>query len=746
MGFKVRAFRFYNIVLFFAVLFSWTGAVSLRGASSSDVVLENAAMRLVLSSEGYAKSLWDKASGQECLDTLSGVLPFCTLTQNRPYDNENFLMYPAKPKVFPSNKISFDGKALRVEFENTADIAIIAIDAADDYLGFSLERVDYNIERIGIKRRTEIDALTFVQLPIMQRKHYGEWLNTTWDEQSGVCLLGTCPETRIDSYFDRGGLVMWAGADVNVSLQGVGAALVVSSSSNMLSRIDAVERDFSLPRGVQSRRGDKYLCSYYELRDVSLSNIDEHISYALKGGFKTMVVYYMDFAHTCGHFLWNEQFPVGLEDLKKITSKIRKAGLTPGFHIHYSKVSIDDPYICAGVPDARMNYPLTLSLSSDALPEDTDLKVDGFVRGLYTEDGRRIVRIDDELIEYSSFTTSRPFLLKDCKRGVLGTTASFHKADASVRLLDVDTWPRFVRIDQNTGIQDEIASLLAEIYNQCGFEFVYFDGAEDVPQPYWYNVSRAQMSVYEKLSPEPLFSEGALKSHFGWHILSRGNAFDLFRPEDIRTAMGRYTLPCAERLSNDFTSVNFGWVDYLAPSEQSIGMQPDMYEYICSKALAWDSPLSVMGKLDQIRSHPRTKDNFDVIKRWEKAKLEGVFTAEQKQALKSPDKEFILLYEKGKPCFYEYELAIERDDLRAFSFTRRGKTCLVYWAPRTSSNGELRVPAEGLKGHITLTDIDGKPLKVRSRDGFLILPLSERRIIETDLSKDELVRLLTLNR
>ncbi len=701
-------------------------------------------MRLVLSSEGYAKSLLDKASGMECLDTVSGVIPFCTLTQNRPYDNENFLMYPAKPKVFPSNKISFDGKSLRVEFENTADIAVIAVGDADDYLGFTLERVDYNVEKIGVKRRTEIDALSFIQLPVKRRRHYGEWLNTTWDDKSGVCLMGTCPETRIDSYFDRGGLVMWAGADVNVSLSGVSAALVVSSGTDMLSKIGEVERDFNLPRGVQSRQDGKYLCSYYELRDVSLSNIDEHISYALKGGFRTMVIYYVDFAHTCGNFLWNEHFPGGIEDLKKITAKIRKAGLVPGFHIHYSKVSIDDPYICSGVPDARMNYPLTLLLTSDALPEDTDLQVDGFVRGLYTEDGRRIVRIDDELVEYESVTSTRPFVLKNCKRGVLGTSASSHKSDVPVRLLDVDTWPRFVRIDQNTDIQDEIASKLADIYYQAGFEFVYFDGAEDVPQPYWYNVSKAQISVYEKLSPEPLFSEGALKSHFGWHILSRGNAFDLFHPEDIRTAMRRYTLPCAERLSDDFTSVNFGWVDYLSPNEQTIGMQPDMYEYICSKALAWDSPLSVMGKLDEIRSHPRTDDNFDVISRWENAKLEGIFTKEQKQILKSPDKEFILLYENGMPRFYEYELAIDSDVVRAFSFIRNDKICMVYWAPGRSAETELKLPYDKLKGHVKLTDINGKRINVQHKDGFLVLPLSGRRILETDLSADELVRLLTV--
>ena len=142
----------------------------------------------------------------------------------------------------------------------------------------------------------------------------------------------------------------------------------------------------------------------------------------------------------------------------------------------------------------------------------------------------------------------------------------------------MDDWPLFVRIGQNTGIPREIAGRLGRSYAEAGFRVVYFDGAEDVPMPYWYNVSRSQSVVYDVLRPAPLFAEGALKSHFGWHILSRGNAFDIFPPEYIRPAMKKYTLRCAARNAEDFTAVDFGWVNYLAPGCATLGMQPDMYE------------------------------------------------------------------------------------------------------------------------------------------------------------------------
>ena len=110
-------------------------------------------------------------------------------------------------------------------------------------------------------------------------------------------------------------------------------------------------------------------------------------------------------------------------------------------------------------------------------------------------------------------------------RGVFNSKAASHDKGQHFRLLDIDDWPLFIRVNQNTGIQKEIAERLGKIYHEAGFRFVYFDGAEDVPMPYWYNVSRSQMIVYNEMKPTPLFAEGALKSHYGWHIFKSWECF-----------------------------------------------------------------------------------------------------------------------------------------------------------------------------------------------------------------------------
>lgn len=711
----------------------------LAQAGGADVVIENAAVRLVIGADGAARSLIHKSTGEECL-AAEVRTPICAITQYRPYDNENFLIYPAKPRVFPACRVERHGDRLYVGFEDTYDTAVIRLDIEDDYIGFSLERVDYRIEAYGVKRQTEIDEFALLRLPLRPRAHFGEWLNVVWDDRVAVNLLGTHPGTRIDAFPTAEATTLYAGLDAQVGLFGPGAALVVSSREGLLPAIGQIERDYDLPRGVESRRDGSYRCSYYSLRGVTPENIDAHIEYARRGGFRTMMVYYVDFARSCGHYGWREEYPGGMEDLRYVTDRIRAAGMIPGLHFHYSKVGVNDPYINGGHPDTRMNSVCELVLAEPAGVADTVLVVEGNTQGLRREEGRRLLHLGDELISYADCTTRPPYMLTGCRRGLHNSQPAAHAAGSRARLLDVDDWPLFVRIDQNTGIQREIAGRLGRIYAEAGFRFVYFDGAEDVPMPYWYNVSRSQSVVYDALRPAPLFAEGALKSHFGWHILSRGNAFDIFPPEYIRPAMKKYTLRCAARNAEDFTAVDFGWVNYLAPGGATIGMQPDMYEYIYCKALAWDAPVSLVGNLEELRRHPRTEDNLRVMERWERAKLADVFTPEQKERLKDPDREFFLFEDsQGRFELYPCRQLTPDDEsgVRAFLFRRGTKSCILYW--HTSGEDQLRLTLPASRP--TLTDDRGRRIAFRREGRLCLLPAAGRAVLELDLPEEEAERL-----
>jgi hypothetical protein len=443
-----------------------------------------------------------------------------------------------------------------------------------------------------------------------------------------------------------------------------------------------------------------------------------------------MVVHYLSFAKTVGHFEWRPEYPNRLQDLRAVVGKISDAGMIPGIHIHYNKCHKEDAYVTPK-PDPRLNLRRTLTLAESLDATSTAITVEENPRLCTMDDERRILKIQNELITYQRYTTTPPYRFLECKRGALNTQPGSHEEGTRMGLLDVDTWPIFVRFTQDTTIQQEVAERLGKIYREAGFKFVYFDGAEDVPAPFWFTVSRAQWLVWKELEPKPLFAEGACKSHFSWHILTRGNAFDVFKPEVIKAATRAYPAAEAPRVAKDFTSINFGWIGYWAPSKDTIGTQPDMLEYVTSRAAAWDCPASFRGDVDQLEAHPRTQDNLEVIRRWEDVRASNWLTAAQKEALRNLEQEHILLInETGQFELVSYtqidKIAGSDPSARGFVFERAGKCYVVYW--NTSGAADLEVPLPVRQ--VRLMKELGKMIPIRSFRGGVRLPLADRHFVE----------------
>ena len=711
---------------------------NVRAGEKKNIVIENIEFQLIIGSDARAVSLLHKPTGQECLQ--KGIrIPVFALTQYRPYDNEIFLTYPAKSKTFYADTVYRAGNDLVVGFEQEAHKATIGLTINDDYIGFTLKSMDYDISRVGIKRKTEIDEFTLLQLPIRDRENFGEWLNVCWDKDVAVNILATDTYAKIDASSNNGYHLMQAGMETTVKLMGVGAALIVTRKDKLLDRIDRLERDYKLPLGVQSRRSREYKYSYYELRDATPQNIDENIAFAKLGGFRMMVISYFDFATSMGHFPWNDKYPNGMDDLQTVTRKITEAGMIPGFHIHYNKAMRNDSYV-SPVPDSRLNLVRIFTLSEAINANSTVIPIEENPENCTLENDRRFLKIGNELVTYEQYTTTPPYQFSGCKRGALSTKISEFEKGFKFGLLDVDTWPIFVRFDQYTSIQQEVAERLGKICSDAGFRFIYFDGAEDVNLPYWYTVSKSQQTVYNCLKPSPLLSEGAIKSHFGWHILSRGNAFDVFLPEDFKQAIGKYQASEAKYIAKDFTSINFGWIGYKAPDSTTIGMQPDMFEYVCSRGAAWDCPISMLGMLPQLKAHPRTSDNLEVIRRWEEARIINFFSPEQKKAMQNLKQEHILLVNnKGGFEWHPYQqikaVAKGNSNVRAFIFERSGKINVVYW--HTSGKGKLKLKVNSTNVHL-FKEL-GNEIPVEKDNEGITIPLGDRLYLEFDLPREAVI-------
>lgn len=713
------------------------------------VVLENHEMRLVIRSDGSAKSLIHKPTGQECLDTRAHV-PMFNVTQYRPLDNELQLAYPAKITHFPADRVRREGDKLIVDFALVGYEGTIGLKITDSYMSFRLEDLTYKgYTPVRPKFAFPLDETIFLQLPIRPRKNFGDWLNVMWDDEVAVNVLATDPETEIDTTPCAGHYLFHAGSARAVKLKDLGAALITTATPRLLDRIAQVEQDFHLPLGVESRRSKDYKFSYYQAFTLSPKDVDRQIAYAKQGGFRQFMVYCLAFSKTVGHFPWNAEYPGGMADLKEVVGKIRNAGMLPGLHILYTMAHEEDPYV-SPKPDPRLNLLLNYTLSQDVDQAATVIPIEEDPHLSTTDaDGKRILRIGNELVSYESYTSSAPFRFEGCQRGALGSTAAAHESGSRVGQLDMygggsPDW-LFARFAQNTSIQAEVAERIKQFYDQAGFGYLYFDGAEQVPRPYWYTIPLAQGRITAPLQSQPLLAEGSCKAHFSWHTITRGNAFDIAKPEEVKAAIRAYPAPEILRMAKDFTAINFGWLGYWAPSAKTIGTQPDMLEYATSRAAAWDCPISLSeggGELVvALAAHPRTPDNLEVTHRWEDVRARNWLTEKQKTSLRNLEQEYTLLVdEQGQfelaACDQIENVAGAKAPGRAFIFERKGKVWVSYWHTSGQAVLHLSLP----KSHLTLMRDLGKPLAVHSEGAGSRLPIGEKRYLAvTGLSRPQVI-------
>ena len=703
-----------------------------------DVIIENRQMKLVITSDGVVRSLVFKPTNTECL--IQGKLvPVSTITEPRPYQNEVKLAYPNKETTFKSNAVRKEGDNLIIGYELVPWEATVSVKITADYIAFTLEAFaltqDYGIAMT----EPPISDMWFLRLPVRDLGHWGDWLNVIWDDELAVNVLAAGPCANADSEEGEGYRVLQAGTDGKVQLTGVTAALITCAKDELLDKIAIVEQDYGLPHGVASRRHDLYTASYYWTCTINPTNVDEHIEYARMGGFRLMNIYYPAFLESRGYRLignygvYRPEYPNGKADLKAMLATIRKAGITPGCHFLHSHIGRDSKYVTP-VPDHRLNLLRIFTLAEPLGENDTTVHVEQNPIHSTMATNRRVLRIGTELISYEAYTTKPPYTFYGCERGIDGTTINAQPKGYMFGLLDVSEFgATSVYIDQYSDLQDEVADGIAELWD-AGFEFIYFDGSEGVNPPFWYHVSGAQYRVFSKLKPEPIFAEGAAKTHFSWHMLTGGNAFDVFRPEDLKEETIRHPFREAPRMQDNFTRLNFGWLGYWCPSEKTIGTQPDQLEFVTSKAAAWDCPVSIHANPAILAQHPRTADNFEVFRRWEEVRAKKWLSDEQRQMLRDAEREFMLLLnEEDGLELVPYERIVNvangSKEVVAFTFERKMDLYAVYW--HISADKELELPMN--PKHLTLLENMGRENQVSARGhgDSTIVPVGRRRYVRT---------------
>ncbi len=707
------------------------------------VLLENRHFRLTVGGDAIVESLVCKETGEE-LAAKGQNIALCSVTQNRPFHNEVKLAHPNKRTTYQANRIRMEGDRLIVGFEIIPYEAVVRFAVTDAYIAFSLDDFLVPYEIYGGLNMTlpPVEEFRILQLPIKNRAHFGEWLNVSWDESCAVNVLSTSPYAAIDSERRVDYRILYADALREVKLRGTGAALIVSPTDTYLNCVDLLEKDFDLPHGVESRRSPFINASIYWASNVTPENVDEHIAYAKKGGFRLMLLYYTCFFKErggyglCGDYDYRDEYPNGAADVEKLLCHIRDNGIKPGLHFLQTHIGMESRYVTPEA-DCRLHLKSHFTLTGPLGTEDADeIYVMENPEGAEMADRARILKFGTELISYEGYTTDFPYRFTGCRRGDHGTTVKTHPTGEIGGVLDVSEFgATSVYLDQHSDLQDEVAEKIARAFD-TGFRFVYFDGSEGTNAPFGFHVPHAQYRVYKKLANPPIFCEGAAKAHFSWHFLSGGNAFDIFAPEIFKEKIAEFPAEEAPRMREDFTRLNFGWWAFWDKRTQA-----DMYEYGTSRAAAWDCPVTIQTNIPAFRSHPRTGDILEVMHRWEDVRAKNWLTDEQKEMLRDLATEHTLLMNEER----EYELVPYRQietgssSLRAFVFSRHGESWAVYW----HADGEGSLVLSYTDALFEVRDeLYTPPIALTVEKERFVLPLSNRRYIRTSLPMETLIAML----
>lgn len=719
--------------LFAAAILSASGSVY-AAEVGDDVIIENARLKLTIGADARAKSLMMKFTGEEMLDRRDPT-PFFSVTQDRPFNNEIKLIHPHTRTTYPANSLRREGERLIVGFEIAPYEAVVTVKATDDYVAFTLTDFIVTEKSYPVCPTTTrpldftappVEEFRIVQLPVKNRANLGEWLNVQWDGSAAVGVFATSPHAQVGAERRNGYRLMRADALRSVKLRGTGAVVVVDVGEDaILDRIAALERDFGLPRGVENRRNPLVRSSIYFASGVSPENIERHVEMAKRGGFRLMEMSRGEFFGPSGDYEYRAAYPNGADDVKKMLDKVRDAGIVPGLHILHTFIGFDSKYVKGGA-DRRLLLREHFTLSRAIGPDDDEVYVDENTQNAERSEKCRLLKFGKELMSYEGFTSEPPYKFTGVKRGVKGTPRTPHEEGLIGGTLWICEYGgRDIYIKQDSDLQDIVSANVSELW-KAGFGFIYFDGSEGVLPPYGYHVPNAQYRIWKNLDPQPILGEGAAKAHFGWHMLSGANAFDVFSPEEFKAKIDEYPAAEAPLMQRDFSRVNFGWWGFWAPTslirgKPTIGVQPDMWEYGTSKAAAWDSPASIQMNLATLDAHPRIADILEVMRRWEDVRARSWLTDGQRKALKEPKREFHLyMNESGEYELCEIEMlpaSPKAPHLRGFIFERGGRRMVAYW--HTCGSGRASV-AIGENGSEHILDLEGL------------------RYLETDLTRDVL--------
>ncbi len=577
-------------------------------------VFENELARLAVSSRGRCTALVDKSTGE---DRLLRSSPLVSVRLG--------------DKVYQRTTCTLKDGKLVFRLDKADTTVVLGVTAKPQYFLFQVESVS----------NPAVEEVTFVNLEVKPCDRVCYMPGLAADDRFGVCLRALSLPTRVE--VGRHPPVLKATAFKELGLKQGRAALAACPTPRMMQVLQELVRHevpVHSPLGgpfaldAEANRGS------YVFARVSEKDVDAWIDLARRGGIQT--VHLSGWGKSLGHYPPREElYSDGLAGLKAVVDKFHAAGLKVGIHTLTGCISPHDPWV-SPVPDPRLATDGTYTLGIDLSDKDTEIPTaevpaDHPTIWAYGSRGN-CLRIDDELIQYSVLSHDNKPGFFTCRRGAFGTKPAPHKKGAAVRHMYV-RYGCFIP-DEHSTLVDEVAEAIARVYNTCGLDQIYMDGAEAMRG--WYGIARMRQAIFARLK-QPALVEASCWGHHSWPFHSRVGAWD--HPKWGLKRFADDHLRAVEKYRRNFLlEAQLGWWVILGPSRDWDMEMPDEIEYLSVKALGHDAPLSFQGVAANSRpANARQKEMFTTIGNCERLRLANYFNEEVKTRLREQREEFRLV-------------------------------------------------------------------------------------------------------
>ena len=416
-------------------------------------------------------------------------------------------------------------------------------------------------------------------------------------------------------------------------------ALFGAPVKEVLPVIAQIEINEGLPHplldGVWSKQA-VHASESYLIMDFGVQNLAEAMAVTKKAGLRYL--YHSDPFETWGHFqLKQRDFPANWPSLKACVESAKKENIRLGVHTLSNFITTNDAYVTP-VPDkrlAKVGYS-TLSAAIDSSTSEIEIK-DPVFFNQFKNNTLKAAVVGNEIIRYENVSASAPWKLLNCKRGAFGTKANTHAANDSIGKLIDHPYQVFLT---DYSLQEEVAKTIARLFNETGLMQISFDGLEGCWSTGMGQYARQLFTKtwFDALKPElqgKVINDASNPGHFFWHIYTRMNWGEPWYA-GFRESQLQLRLKNQEFFQRNLMPSMLGWFSLRAETT------PEDIEWMLALGAGYNAGFGLSTNLETIRKNGKSDEMLAMIKNWETARLNKLFTEEQKARMRSLKNEFHL--------------------------------------------------------------------------------------------------------